>query len=196
MRERRTTPTALVGTMVLALVSCGGDNPSAPPAGGGASRPSGESTASYQTYTDSEFGFSIKYPQDWEKLERQFGTTVLFRSPKEDKSDPFQENVNVAVETLPSDSITLDQYYDAALPQVEKVITDFDLSSSDSFNRSGRSWRRIVYTGRQGQFDLRFQQDFTVMGARAYVLTFVAERDRFSEFLPTAEAIAGSFQVS
>ncbi|HEV8420195.1 MAG TPA: hypothetical protein VGR13_02425, partial [Actinomycetota bacterium] len=97
---------------------------------------------------------------------------------------------------LPSSSITLDQYYEAALPQVEKVITDFDLGSSDAFTRSGRSWRRIVYTGRQGQFALQFQQDFTVVGNRAYVLTFVAERDRFSEFLPVAEAILGSFQVA
>jgi transposase len=182
--------------MVLALsVSCGGNNPSTPPKGGGASQPSGASTASYQTYTDAEFGFSTKYPQDWEKLERQFGATVLFRSPKEGDSDSFQENVGVAVEALPSDSITLDQYYEAALRQVEKGITDFDLGSSDMFNRTGRSWRRIVYTGRQGQFALQFQQDFTVVRNRAYILTFVAERDRFSEFLSAAEAIVGSFQV-
>lgn len=196
MRVPRTNRAALIGIMAVLLgVSCGGKTPSTPRESQGERQPSAASTASFQTYTDAEFGFSIKYPRDWEKLEGQFGTTVLFRSPAEDASDSFQENVNVAVEALPSSSITLDQYYEAALPQVEKVITDFDLGSSDAFTRAGRSWRRIVYTGRQGQFALRFQQDFTVVGNRAYVLTFVAERDRFSEFLPVAEAILGSFQV-
>jgi hypothetical protein len=177
---------ASVVALLLAGAACGG--------GGG-----GDTTLSagpLSTYTNADHGFRIDYPQGWTKVEGTGGAIVGFASPKEEAGDDFQEAVTVTAEDLPSSSITLQQYTDAALGQVKKVITDFDLRESTDATVAGRPGHRIVYTGTQGQSKLEWQQLFTIVGDTAWILTFVAEASTYDRYVATAESIINSFALT
>jgi hypothetical protein len=176
--------------LVLLLSACGGGSAkiSTP-----TSAPS--PTGSFLTYTNDAEGFTIGYPADWEKNEQVEGTVVLFKSPSEGLTDPVRESVGVTTEALPSSSISIGTYTDAAIGQVQKAIPEFDMTSSEDITVAGHPGHRIVYTGKQGSIDLEWQQVFTVVGDKAYILTFVALPDSYTRFVGVAQSMFDTFTV-
>jgi hypothetical protein len=176
---------------VVLLSACGGGSvKSATPTS--AASPTG----TFLTYTNDTEGFTIGYPADWEKNEQVEGTVVLFKSPSEGMTDPVRESVGVTTEALPSSSISIDTYSEAAIGQVQKAIPEFDMTSSESITLAGHPGHRIVYTGTQGSIELEWQQVFTVVGDKAYILTFVALPDSYSRFVGIAQSMFDTFTVT
>jgi serine/threonine-protein kinase len=177
------------------LAACGGGGvksvTTSGPTSGGAS-----STGAFVTYTNDAEGFTIRYPADWEKSEDVEGTVVLFKSPSEGLSDAVRESVGVTTEALPSPSIDIQEYSDAAIDQVKQAIPEFDLISTESTTVAGHPGHRIVYTGKQGSVELQWQQVYTVVGDKAYILTFVAVPDSYSRFVGIAQSIFDTFTVT
>jgi eukaryotic-like serine/threonine-protein kinase len=178
----------VAATALLALLVAGCSEGSS-----SANSPTGAASG-FLTYSDSKYGFRISYPPDWAEQLGVAGTVVAFLSSSEDSSDTFRENVNVGVEDLPNPGMTLDQFTAAALAQVEGLITNFTLVSKEATAVAGRFAERVVYTGQQGKFDLKWQQVWLIDKARAYVLTYTAEVPKFDEFLSVANAIIGTFE--
>jgi hypothetical protein len=179
----------VVGVLLaMAGVACGG--------GGGSGATTPPSTGQLKTYVNSERGFSIAYPEGWTPVQGAGRAIVGFASPKEGTADQFQENVTVSSEDLPSSSISIDQYTAAALGQVQKVITGFHLESSEDATVAGKPGHRIVYTGTQERFQLRWQQAFTIVGDSVWILTFVAEEDSYDRYVATARSMFDSFTLT
>lgn len=177
--RRGALPVLVVAAVVAAsLGACGGDDSPAPGAG--------------NTFSSREHGFAITGPRGWTKGEAA-PALVVFRSPQADESDAFTENVNVTVEDLPSDSVSLRQYRDGALANVRRAITNFRLLEEGDARLGGTAAARISYLGTQGQFQLRFLQVFAVRTAKAYVVTFTAEEPRFEQYRPAAQTAIDSF---
>ena len=69
------------------------------------------------TYTNSEKRYTIKYPSEWSKSEQN--GYVAFLSPADSASDTFRENVNVMVQDMSANPMTLDQYTALTKGQIE-----------------------------------------------------------------------------
>jgi eukaryotic-like serine/threonine-protein kinase len=184
--------------LTVGLVATAGSCSSGGP-GGSPSSPRVSPSASVQhaglvSYTNTAQGFSIRYPQGWEKREGALGTAVLLLSPREGTSDEFQENVNVLVQKVP-DKMSLEEYSKLSIEQAPKLITGFRLLDQGSTTLGESPAHRIHYRGEQGAFHLEWEQVWSVLEGQAFIITYTAERDRYQMYRPTAEAMIASFRL-
>jgi hypothetical protein len=141
--------------------------------------------------------YSVQYPPDWELVEsRQMGTDFMLFSPLESDSDIFKENVNLLVQDLSGFNLDLDSYVQMSEKQLLAVITDPVIIESKRMKAGSSDYHKFLYTGKQGQFKLKFEQYVWVEDKKAYILTLTCEDEKYSDYRETGEAILNSFSLS
>lgn len=146
--------------------------------------------------TIAQSNYSLQYPADWELNESgQLGTTLILFSPLESADDTFRENINLIVQDLTGYNLDLDKYAKISEEQVKTMITNSKIVESKKIPSNPNPYHKIIYTGTQGVFDLKFEQYYFIVDNKAYILTFTAERDNFGKFKKTGEEILNSFII-
>ena len=138
--------------------------------------------------------FSISYPKTW-TLDRsgENGTSFYLFSPFLSSNDVFQENVNFIIQDVKGYGITLDEYTQFSIDDIGKSIQNSRILENIRKNAHGLSYHKMVYTGEINGFNLTFMQYYWVENEKVYLLTFTAEPDQFSKYLPVADMILNSF---
>ena len=146
--------------------------------------------------TLSENDFKIEYPDNWE-LNRSglMGTKFILFSKLSKSTDKFRENINLIIQDLTGSNITLDKYVEISENQIRTLVTNGKIIESKRVSDNEFEYHKMVYTGKQGAFDLKFIQYFWVLDNKAYVLTFTAEITEFDNFVQIGERIMNSFKI-
>ena len=140
--------------------------------------------------------YVIQYPQNWEfNNSGLMGTSFVFFSALESPDDKFKENVNLLIQDLPDKSIDLDKYTDISEKQIKIMITNSGIIESKRIKKGNAEYQRIIYTGDQGSFHLKFEQYYFISNNKAYVLTLTTEEDKFESFKETGENVLNSFRL-
>lgn len=138
--------------------------------------------------------YSIQYPLDWELNESgQMGTSFILFSPIESSLDKFKENVNLIIQDFSGYNLDLNEYVEISEEQVNIMITNSTLIESKRMKNGSEEFHRMIYTGDQGKFHLKFEQLFWVKDNKAYILTLTCEQEKFMDFKAVGEAILNSF---
>lgn len=149
------------------------------------------------SYRHPTYQFSIKYPSNWIKLENHEGAAVIFLSPKDSSVDSFQENVNVVVQDLTDNVMSLQKYTDTAIFQV-KVVFKEGLQVIDAETRperlSGKPGYQFVYITK-GKPSYKIKHVWTVEGNRAYQVTYTALANEYDSFIDKADKMIDSFRI-
>jgi len=157
-------------------------------ASSGAGASAGEVKAGFERFTDKENGYSIQYPKDWTVQTKVQGVNAAFLSPSEGADDQFNENVTLVVQDLSgAQAGTMEQYANETQKALEKMITDFKLVSSEHSEDDKAFF--LEYTGKQGQFDLHWQQAAMIKGDKAFIVTYTAEPDSVEKYQDTVGAM-------
>lgn len=150
----------------------------------------------YLTYESEANGFSIDYPDEWEVSERaSMPGTTTFITPLQGGGDTFRENVTIVVQGVPADATTLDEFTEMALAQGRELIPRFMVLESRSATLAGNPAQQVVYTGLQGERDLRWLQMWTLVGDQVYILTYTAEEDEFTAFRSVVQQMITSMEI-
>ncbi len=138
--------------------------------------------------------YSIQYPVDWELNQSgQMGTSLILFSPLETRQDKFKDNVNLLIQDLSGHNLNLNKYVEISEGQIKSMITNSTLIESKRIKTGLEEYHRMIYTGDQGMFHLKFEQYFWVKDEKAFVLTLTCEQDKFSDYKEVGEAILNSF---
>lgn len=141
--------------------------------------------------------FSISHPADWTTDESgKMGTKVILFAPLENEATPFNENINVMTEDLPSAAITLDQYVKASEKQIKNFITDAKVETSEGIEINGQAFHSLIYSGKQSNMDLKFQQYFTVKDEKALILTLTTKVDTYDDYKEIGSQIMKTFKFN
>ena len=151
-------------------------------------------TTNMLTYEDSDAGIRVNYPSEWARQEKLMGTVVSFTTPLEGSSDNFQENVNIAIEDLSLEPKTLEEYTNYNINEIENLLEDVEVLEINTEILAGNEADRLVYTGKLGQYTLKWMQIYTIKDHKAYVITYSAKINTYNEFLNDAEDIIYSFE--
>ena len=182
----------LAGTLALLLAACSGGSGTPQPF----ESPTVEPPTGLLTYDSPDYGIRIKYPADWTKEEQVMGAVVAFFAPREGASDVLQENVNILVQDLSAQPMTLDEFTELSVGQTEQLITDASILDSSAATLGGNPGHKLVFTGKQGEYDLKWLQVWTIKDDKAYIISYTAEIDTYSAFLKTAEEMIESFEIT
>jgi len=147
----------------------------------------------FVTYENSTYEIRIMHPQEWEIMENYMGTVVLFRSPIEDASDMFQENFNVVMGDLP-ESMEIDELTDANIEQAKTRFAIENINSSPT-TLTNNPARKVIYNLKQGEYNLKIMQIYMIKDNKAYVITYTAEEDKYSDLLGTIQAMINTFEI-
>ncbi|WGK70015.1 hypothetical protein P0082_03915 [Candidatus Haliotispira prima] len=147
---------------------------------------------SWKSFTENNY--SISYPEDWElNNSGLMGTNFILLSPISSGQDRLRENVNLLIEDLTGLNLDLDEYAEISEGQIKTMITDAKIIESKIITTKNLDYHRIIYTGKQGFFNLEFEQYVWVLEDKAYILTFTCEESQFDNYQALGEQILNSF---
>jgi len=157
----------------------------------------GEKVETIEGWTSlSNEDYSIQYPEDWELNQSGLmGTVLILFSPIQSEEDQFRENVNFLKQDLTGYDLNLDDFVEISEGQLKTLVTEVELIESKRINGKDLNYHRMIYAGRQGIFDLKFEQYYWVINNTAYVLTLTCERSEFNNYKKTGEKILNSFSI-
>lgn len=145
----------------------------------------------------NENGYSIQYPENWELNQSgQMGSSFILFSPVSSAQDTFRENVNLILQDLKGTNIDMNQFVELSEDQIKTMITDSKILENNREKVGSKNYQKIIYTGKQGVFNLKFEQYYWVQHDMAYILTLTCEENQFNDFQETGEKILDSFQLN
>jgi hypothetical protein len=143
-------------------------------------------------YYNKDKGFSIKFPNGWEKREGYMGLTVIALSPQESPSDQFRENVNIVDEELP-ETMSLETYFQINLDNMPKLLTNFQAYESGRLTLGNADSRWLIYGYRMGTTSIKGLVYVLVKGNRGYAITGTATSGSFANYRSIFEETSQSF---
>jgi hypothetical protein len=75
------------------------------------------------------------------------------------------------------------------------LIINGNLIASYRQKANGMDYQKVIYTGDQGIYKLKFEQYYWVRSEKAIVLTFTCEIDQFEKYKEIGEWILNSFKL-
>jgi hypothetical protein len=140
--------------------------------------------------------FKIEYPSDWRLDESgNMGTSFILFSPVDKVNENFNTNINLIIQDVSAYNITFDQYVELSEKQIKTMINDSKIVFSDLVTTESNQYQKLIFTGKQGVSDLKFEQFYIMRGPKVYVLTLTCEKEEFDDFQQLGEKIMNSFQI-
>jgi serine/threonine-protein kinase len=151
------------------------------------------------TYKNPIFGIKILYPANWYKQENRSSsnnnstlTDVVAFSPPFKNSSDIVGKVIVQVDNI-SDikPITLQRYANDTAGDLRQ---DFKVNESNATLAGGPAYK-VEYTGLEASVDLKAMMVMALNGDRAYIISYTAEPEKYSYYLPTVQKMIHSFEI-
>lgn len=144
--------------------------------------------------TISESTYSIQYPDNWElNTDRSMGTSFILFSEQTSSEDKFRENINLIIQNLEGYNLNLDDYVALSEEQISKMATNENSIESKRLNTNNTEFQKVIFTGKQGLFQLKFVQYYFIKDEKAYVLTFTCEEIQYEKYKSIGEEILERF---
>ena len=139
--------------------------------------------------------FSVQHPKNW-TLDKSgiMGTNFILFSPLSNAEDTFKDNVTFIIQDLVGYKLTLKQYTNISKNQIKNMITDSKILSCTTEKRHYLDFQKLIYTGKQGIYNLQFTQYYWVENSKAYVLTFT-EESKYGQYKIKGNKILNSFII-
>jgi hypothetical protein len=142
-------------------------------------------------------GSEIDHPSSWSvDTSGQFGTSYLLMSGLESDQDQFRENMSFMIQDLAGMKLTLKKFTAISEGQLEKIFTDCKILTNETVKNDQGEHQVMIYTGKQGIYDLRFEQKFWVIDDKAYIITYTCEQAKYETFKAISEKMIGSFKLN
>lgn len=146
----------------------------------------------WQTYVDSLGKFKIAYPDDW--ITKNNHNSIVFISPKENDNDSFQENVNIILQDLSNNRMTLDQYTSLTEKQVQEHLGSSAIKSIMDRTLAGVRAKELIFDMNYKGANLKVRQDWFIKNNIAYLFTYTAETSQYDGYSKMANQIVASFK--
>lgn len=171
--------------------------------------PSGAAVdTNFTNYTDPQYGFSLLYPSSWVNKEIDPGANLTFLMSFSPPASEFGEFVFVymAVKNLTDKNTSLKQFTDqeisllkrppAATSPTEDTSARTILESEPTTIAGNTSAHKVVYTEKVSGTLSKIMEIYAVNEDKGYIMTYLAFTDIYEKYLPTAQKMAGSLDVT
>lgn len=143
-------------------------------------------------YTDADNKFTINYPNNWTKNNNI--NAIVFLSSKESEKDMFQENVNIMLQDLSKQPMSLEQYTELTKKQVSNNLGTSAILSLKNVTIAGQKGKEFVYDMSYQGKSLKIKQYWFIKGDIAYLFSFTAEQSQYDKYESTAAEMIKSFE--
>jgi len=147
-------------------------------------------TVKGEVYEDTGLGFALEYPQDWVKAETpQLGADVTFLGPQRNE---FTMSLDVRRD---ASRMALDIYVGRSVrKKLPSFRSNFKLIEQTPLTVNGVEAMKVVYTYREGQYDLTTVQVVYQLENRKIIVSFCLLSEYYDELKPAVENTLNSFR--
>ncbi len=144
----------------------------------------------WSNYTDKKENYTTVYPNEWKVIKgenndnNQNGSITIFRSPKENSNDTFQDNIVISI--IKSDNSTSDNNDFQMQPIIKKLEMrnkDFKLENFSVTNIGNKqTGKSIKYGFSSVGINFKTEQIFSNMNNKTYIFSLLAEQKSFEKY--------------
>ncbi len=147
-------------------------------------------TVKGEVYEDSGLGFALEYPEDWVKTETpQLGADVTFLGPQRSEF-----TMSLDARSDPS-RMVLDIYVGRSVrKKLPGLRTNFKLIEQTPLVVNGVEAIKVVYTFREGQYDLTTVQGIYQLENRKIIVSFCLLSEYYDDMKSAVENTLNSFR--
>jgi hypothetical protein len=146
------------------------------------------------TYINSEYGFSVEYPKDWDFEEGLMGVIVVLAGPFLEE-EQFMININITSEELPKfPKMSLEDYSRVSEMQIKKMAENYE--EVDRYDTTIADCPAIMCTFTSDYEGIAMMQTqiYFLEENVAYVITYSATPQSHDQYYECFEGVVSSFK--
>ena len=155
------------------------------------------------SYTDKLQNYTTIIPKNWAIIKAktgegiQNGSITIFRSPKENFEDKFQENIVISIKKISKNGNDGDNFQlQSIINKLANTNKDFKLENISNIiigkNQTGKS---IEYSFSNFGLDFKTEQVFFLGHNKIYIFSLLAEQNTFIKYISILQVILKNFQI-
>lgn len=185
---------AVVLDLLLVASACGGGGQAPAPTPTPTAIPTSTPTPAYETYTDVVNGFSIEYPQGWNKYPEEYmEEEILIGYGDSSRCDGILSNFNVGQEKLLV-SMSVQDFWEEVKQQLA-TLEGYAPISEEEITIYGLPAIKHVYIFMYQGEPLKNAQAFLVEGKTAWGIICTSAPNCWSQYESTFDTIINSFKL-
>ncbi|NLN26182.1 MAG: hypothetical protein GX163_11190 [Bacteroidetes bacterium] len=146
----------------------------------------------------SDKGFSFSYSDEEWSIEDTEDILLLFSNTI--KGPDFRTNINILVQDLSSQPMSLQDYHILTLQQIVQALGEDTLQNEKDIKVSGLPAKEIVYKipqdiDRGNYLELKIKQVYLIKDNKAYLITYTSKPKDFNAFLEAANMVFETFKL-
>jgi hypothetical protein len=149
----------------------------------------------FLTYYDPILGIRIEYPASWIH-ELHPGSLVTFLASSEGSSNTYPAGLGLKVQNLAYKNISLNEITKVQIKNLTENHPDFKLIESSESILAGNIAHKIVFNATDNKGNERTSmQIWTLIDSKAYIITYKAEPENYTKYLPIIIKMIDSFHI-
>jgi hypothetical protein len=148
------------------------------------------------TYSNAEWGFSIKFPETWMVVEgEEEEAGVMGIAPPENIDDEYSEVVLVMVLDEAPEGLSLEMFFQVMMQSLDAGTPGFKQLEDGKTTLNGREARWAVFSSKVQRLNMKTLAYFLLHGERAYMILCTDESSQFLGHRGELEEIVESFRI-
>ena len=148
----------------------------------------------YLQYKNSEFNYSLSYKKGWNQQIVQ-GVTAFF---VEKENSLFKTNINIVVQDLSNQPLTLEEYHKITLDQISNNIGLKNIKTQKDIILSDVKAKELVYTipkSINNPNELKLKQVYLIKNGKAYLITYTSTISNYDKYLKSSNIFFNTFKI-
>lgn len=158
----------------------------------------------WSNYTDNEENFSTIYPKEWQIIKSKSNVNdqtkyiTIFRSPKENPTDIFQENIvisiikaNKSLSNINNNSFDIQ----SIIKKLELNNKSFKLENISDIGIGNKSGKSIRYIFTNSGLDFTTEQVFSILNNKIYIFSLLALQKTFANYIQILNTMLENFKI-
>lgn len=155
-------------------------------------------------YTDKKENFTTIYPKDWEIIKsknnenNQTGFITIFRSPKENSNDIFQDNIVISIPKLGKNIAADNKNFEIQTITKKLALNnkDFKLENISTINiDDNQTGKSIKYSFKNSGIDFSTEQIYSIINNKIYIFSLLAEQKTFEKYAPILNVMLKNLNI-
>jgi hypothetical protein len=166
---------------------------------------------SLRTYENPAYGIQIQYPSTWvvyvgdvfsdnDDNNDSSIDIVSFLGPVKGDTKAYAPSLYISIDNpLPSDlNLNLNQYLTRITNDYEAGLKEFKVIESDTNSSilAGRAAYKLVFTDEEDEIYYKTMDIGTIIGDKVYSIRYAAEKEQYSDYLPTVQKMINSLNIT
>jgi hypothetical protein len=154
----------------------------------------------FKIYENPTYGINIQYPSNWRIDEGDvyaddYVTDIVsFIAPIRSNTESYAPSLSISIDNPPPN---LNEYLTRTSSEYSNTYEDFNGIESDTDSiLSGKPAYKIVFTDEEDGIDYKSMEIGTIIGDKVYFVTYYAEEEQYSDYLPTIQKMISSLEMT